>query len=266
MDPNELGSHVADGTSFHFIGGTHFDLPVICGLQITKFMVLELLVAVLMLLLFIPLAMKVKKGVPVHGRFSNLLEVFLVFLRDDVARPAIGHGADKFLPLIWTTFFFVLFMNLFGMIPGGGSPTASLSVTGCMAIIAFGVLVFNGSRKLGPVNFWLKQVPHMDVPAAMGIILKPMLFLIEVFGLLVKHFVLAVRLFANMFAGHLVLAVFTSFIGATAAYFGIWLLVSVPSMLVIIAIDFLEIFVAFLQAYIFTFLMSLFIGMAAHPH
>ncbi|MDO4574348.1 MAG: F0F1 ATP synthase subunit A [Planctomycetia bacterium] len=266
LSPQELGGHIADGTSFHFIGGTHFDLPQICGIQITKFMVIELLAAVLMILLFVPLARKIKTGEPVRGRLSNLLEVFLLFFRDQVVRPSIGHGADKFLPIIWTTFFFVLFMNLFGMIPCGGSPTASLSVTGTMAVIAFTTLVGYGSYKLGPVNFWLKQVPHMDVPFAIGIVLKPMLFVIEIFGLLVKHFVLAIRLFANMFAGHLVLAVFMAFVGATATYWGLWVIVSFPSLLVVIAIDFLEIFVAFLQAYIFTFLMSLFIGMASHPH
>ncbi|MDO4570034.1 MAG: F0F1 ATP synthase subunit A [Planctomycetia bacterium] len=266
MDPNELGSHVADGNSFHFIRGIHLDLPEICGLQITKFMVIELLAALLMLLIFIPLAMKVKKGLPIKGRFWNLMEAFLLFIRDDIARPSIGHGADKFLPLLWTTFFFILFMNLFGMIPGGGSPTASLSVTGVMASVAFLSVVISGSAKLGPVKFWLSQVPPMDVPFVMGIFLKPMLFVIEVFGLLVKHFVLAIRLFANMFAGHLVLAVFGAFIGASAGSFLIWLVVSVPSMFVIVAIDFLEIFVAFLQAYIFTFLMALFIGMGSHPH
>ena len=108
MNPEELGSHVADGTSFHFIGGTHLDLPTICGLQITKFMVLEVLAALLMLLLFIPLARRIRTGEPVKGRFWNLLEVFLLFIRDEVVRPAIGHGADKFLPLIWTVFFFIL--------------------------------------------------------------------------------------------------------------------------------------------------------------
>lgn len=266
MNPEELGSHVADGTSFHFIGGTHLDLPTICGLQITKFMVLEVLAALLMFALFIPLARRIRTGEPVKGRFWNLLEVFLLFIRDEVVRPAIGHGADKFLPLIWTVFFFILFSNLFGMIPGGGSPTASLSVTGVMALTAFLAVVISGSAKLGIIKFWTSQVPHMDVPAALGIILKPMMFVIEVFGLLVKHFVLAIRLFANMFAGHLVLAVFTAFIGATAANLVIWCVVSFPSMAVIIAVDFLELFVAFLQAYIFVFLMSLFIGMGSHPH
>ena len=106
----------------------------------------------------------------------------------------------------------------------------------------------------------------MDLPFGMGYILKPMLFVIEVFGLMVKHFVLMIRLFANMFAGHLVLAVFTTFITVVTSGWLLWFCVSVPSMALAIAISLLEIFVAFLQAYIFTFLMSLFIGMGRHAH
>jgi len=266
MDTTKLFEHVNDGHVFEFPFHCEFDLPVICGMQLTKFMVIEVLVALIMLLLFIPLACKIKSGKPVHGRFSNLLEVFLLFLRDDVVRPSIGHGADKFLPLAWTTFFFILGMNLFGMLPGFGSPTASYSVTCPLAVIALVSLIFAGSVAQGPVGFWIHQVPSMSVPFGMGYILKPMLFVIEVFGLMVKHFVLMVRLFANMFAGHLVLAVFTMFITVITSGWLLWVCVSVPSLALAIAISLLEIFVAFLQAYIFTFLMSLFIGMGRHAH
>lgn len=269
LSPDGLGSHVGDGTSFHLFksfGVETIDLPVIFGFQITKFMVLEVLVAVVMLAIFLPLARKISTGKPIRGRFWNMMEAFLLFFRDQVARPAIGHDADKFLPIIWTTFFFILFCNLFGMIPCGGSPTATLAVTGVLAAFAFVTTVIAGSRKFGPVKFWLNQVPHMDVPFGLGYILKPMLFVIEVFGLFVKFLVLAIRLFANMFAGHLVLAVFMAFVGATAGAGFLWYVVSFPSMAVAVAVSFLEIFVAFLQAYIFTFLMALFIGMATHSH
>lgn len=266
MDTSKIAEHVNDGHAFEFPFHIEVELPQIYGIQITKFMVIELLVALIMILLFVPLAMKIKKGEPVKGHLSNLLEVFLLFIRDQIVRPCIGHGADKFLPFIWTIFFFILGMNLFGMLPGFGSPTASYSVTAVMAIIAFLAVVISGSFKLGPVKFWLSQVPHMEVPFGMGYILKPLLFVIEVFGLFVKHFVLCIRLFANMFAGHLVLAVFTSFITAITTGWLLWAVVTVPSLGLAIAISLLEIFVAFLQAYIFTFLMSLFIGMGRHPH
>ncbi len=266
MDTTKIAEHVNDGHAFEFPFHLEVELPTICGLQITKFMVIEVLVGLILLLLFVPLARKIKTGEPVKGRFSNLLEVFLLFIRDQVARPSIGHGADKFVPFLWTVFFFILGMNLFGMIPGFGSPTASISVTAVMAVIAFLAVILSGSFKLGPVKFWLSQVPHMDLPFGMGYILKPLLFVIEVFGLCVKHFVLCIRLFANMFAGHLVLAVFTSFITAISTGWFLWTLVTVPSLALAVAISLLELFVAFLQAYIFTFLMSLFIGMGRHPH
>ena len=266
MDTAKLFEHVNDSHVFEFPFGCEIELPVICGVQLTKFMVIETLVALIMLLLFIPLARKIKTGQPIRGRFSNLLEVFLLFLRDDVVRPSIGHGADKFLPLIWTTLFFILGMNLFGMLPGFGSPTASYSVTCVMAVFALVSLIIAGSVAQGPIGFWVHQVPSMSLPFGLGFILKPMLFVIEVFGLMVKHFVLMVRLFANMFAGHLVLAVFTTFITVITSSWLLWVCVSAPSMALAIAISLLEIFVAFLQAYIFVFLMSLFIGMGRHAH
>lgn len=264
LSPEWLGSHVGDGESFH-IFKWHIDLPNIAGFQITKFMVLEVFVVVVMLAVFIPLARKISTGQPIKGRFWNMMEAFLLFFRDNVTRPAIGHGADKYLPIIWTTFFFVLLCNLFGMIPFGGSPTANPAVTAALAAFALACSIIAGSLRFGAVRFWLNQVPEMDVPFGMGYLLKPMLFVIEVFGFLVKHCVLAIRLFANVFAGHLVMAVFMAFVGAAAGTL-IWWAVSVSSLALYIAIYFLEIFVAFLQAYIFSFLMALYIGMATHKH
>ncbi len=127
----------------------------------------------------------------------------LLFIRDDVARPAIGkHDADKFLPFIWTIFFFVLGCNLLGMVPWAGSPTGALATTGMLAMITFITVLVAGSAALGPIGFWKAQVPHMDLPLVLAIFLIPGIFLIEVMGLLIKHFVLAVRLLANMMAGN----------------------------------------------------------------
>ncbi|MDO4551211.1 MAG: F0F1 ATP synthase subunit A [Planctomycetia bacterium] len=267
LSPGWLGGHVGDGTSFHFFTEDQvLHLPEIFGIQITKFMVLEIIAAVVMLAFFIPLAKKIKSGEPIKGRFWNFLEVFLLFFRDNVVRPSIGHGADKYLPIIWTTFFFILFCNLFGLIPFGGSPTANPAVTAVLALVAFCATVIAGSMKFGLVNFWTNQVPDVEVPFGLGVVLKPMLFVIEVMGLFIKHIVLAIRLFANVFAGHLVMAVFMAFVGAVAGYILIWLAVAPASMALYIAIFFLEIFVSFLQAYIFSFLMALFIGMGTHKH
>jgi F-type H+-transporting ATPase subunit a len=236
--------------------------------KITKFMVLEVVGALIVAVIFIWLAQKISSGRKPRGRLWNLFETMLLFIRDEVARPAIGHhDADRFLPVLWTMFFFVLICNLLGMVPWAGSPTGALATTGAMAIITFLVVIGGGMSKMGVVGFWAGQVPHMDLPLPLAIILKPMIFVLEVVGLLIRHFVLAVRLLANMMAGHLVLAVLVAFVAAVAK-FGLAALLGVGAVSIFgaMALSLLELFVAFLQAYIFTFLSALFIGMAVHPH
>ncbi|MBQ2556152.1 MAG: F0F1 ATP synthase subunit A, partial [Thermoguttaceae bacterium] len=210
VNMGELVEHVSDTSSYHlpqFLG--HFDLPAIGGLTLTKGMVVEVFAAVLMAALFIPLAVKMSSGKPVRGRFWNLLEVFLTYLRNEVIIPSIGKKeADRFTPFLWSLFFFVLFCNLAGLLPWfGSSPTGSLATTAVLAISVFVVLLFAGMKKFGVVGFWLGQVPNVDLPFMLSVTLKPMLFVIEVIGLFIKHVVLAIRLLANMFAGHLVIAV-----------------------------------------------------------
>jgi F-type H+-transporting ATPase subunit a len=278
-DTAKLFEHVKDTTEghhyFHLPGDTLIPIPqpfyndaTGAGFQITKFMVLELVAAAIMLVVFIWFARKIASGRPPKGRFWNLVEVMLLFIRDEVARPAIGKkDADRFLPFLWTLFFFVLGCNLLGMIPWAGSPTGALACTGALAIMTFVTVVGAGMMKFGAVGFWIGQVPHMEIPFVMAILIKPMVFLIEVGGMCIKHFVLAVRLLANMFAGHLVLAVLLSFIAATAQmHVLLWSGVTVASIFGATAMSLLELFVAFLQAYIFVFLSALFIGMAVHQH
>jgi F-type H+-transporting ATPase subunit a len=278
LDPAHVFSHVEDspyfdvpefmapaGSDGHIVipqpfAGTSIDF------KFTKFMVIELIVAILIFVFFVGLARALKGGAIPRGRFRNLLEAMLLYFRDGVARPCIGHhDGDKFVPFLWTIFFFILGCNLFGMIPWMGSPTASLSVTASLALVIFLVVIGSGMKKMGPVGFWKAQVPHMDVPGPLKIVLVPMIFVIEVFGLLVKHGVLAIRLLANMMGGHVVLAVILAFIAASAQSLWWWGVMPV-SVLGATALSMLELFVAFLQAYIFTFLSALFIGMAVHPH
>jgi F-type H+-transporting ATPase subunit a len=243
-------------------------LPMIPGthIQVTRFMVTELIAAILMLLILPLVARHAAREHVSRGWFYNMFEAMILFIRDQVARPAIGgHGADAFLPYIWTMFFFILFNNLLGMIPGMASATGNINVTGVLALMTLGTVILAGMRELGPVGFWVGIVPHMDVPKLMKPPLWGLLFLIEVAGLVIRHLVLAVRLFANMFAGHIVLAVILGFIllaRGTSAYIP----VAAASVLGVVALSLLELFVAFLQAYIFTFLSALFIGSAVHPH
>jgi len=288
LDPKELFGHVEDSTEFHFpykhvkipqpfklekplisanTGNALIDRTIgPLDLTITKFMVIELVAAILLCIFFIGLAKALRGGAIARGRFRNMLEAMLLYFRDKVARPCIGgHDADKFVPFLWTIFFFVLALNLFGMIPWMGSPTGSLATTAALAFITFVTVIAAGFTKLGPVGFFKAQVPHMDLPGPLKIVLVPMVFVIEIFGLLVKHGVLAVRLLANMMAGHVVLAVIVAFIAASVQTLW-WYAIAPGSIVGAVALSMLELFVAFLQAYIFTFLSALFIGMAVHPH
>jgi F-type H+-transporting ATPase subunit a len=235
-------------------------------LRLTKFMVLEVIVALILCVLFIALARRLRGGQRPQGRLWNLLEAMLVYLRDHVARPAIGsHDGDRFVPLVWTVFFFVLGCNLMGMVPWMGSPTGAFAVTAALASVTFITVIGSGMAKLGVWGFWKAQVPHMDLSPGLKVVLVPMIFAIEIFGLLVKHAVLAVRLLANMMGGHVVLAVLLAFIAATWGSVLAWGVIP-ASVLGATALNLLELLVAFIQAYVFAFLTSLFIGMAVHPH
>jgi F-type H+-transporting ATPase subunit a len=298
LAPSELFKHVEDSTDFHFPRAFtspeshghvaipqpfHLEKPLFemktgnelidntiqpLDLKLTKFMVLEAAVALIICVLFIALAARLKGGARPKGRFWNLLETFLLYIRDHVARPCIGnHDADRFLPYLWTIFMFVLGCNLIGMVPWMGSPTGAFATTGALAFATFAVVVGSGMAQLGVVGFWKAQVPHMDLPKPIAVLLVPLIFVIEVMGLFIKHCVLAVRLLANMMAGHVVLSVIMAFILASAAAGqAIWGGVTTASVLGATALSLLELFVAFLQAYVFTFLSALFIGAAVHPH
>ena len=262
-------------------------LPKLGDIQVTRFMVMELLAATLIILIVVPLARHVAKTRVSRGPFWNAFEAILLFIRDSVARPAIagghdvheyghghsdGHGhslsprhpADVYVPFLWTMFFFILFNNLLGMFPGGASATGNINVTGVLAILTLGTVVVAGMRASGVFGFFVNIVPTLDVPKLMKPPLWALMFVIEVSGLLIRHVVLAVRLFANMLAGHIVLAVI---LGFAVEAVGAWkYLVAPASVMGVVALSLLELLVAFLQAYIFTFLAALFIGSAAHPH
>jgi F-type H+-transporting ATPase subunit a len=253
-----------DGKWIKFTKVIHLD--PIGGIQISRFMVMEVIAAILMLLVLVPVVRHISRNPFSRGWFMNMFEAMILFIRDEVARPAIGgHGADRFLPYLWTVFFFILFNNLLGIIPGGASATGNVNVTAALALMTLVVVVGAGMREMGPAGFWVGLVPHLDVPPWLKPALWGLMFVIEIAGLLIRHVVLAVRLFANMFAGHVVLSVILGFILMAYAVPAFYL-VAPFSVGGVIALSLLELFVAFLQAYIFTFLSALFIGMAVHPH
>jgi len=294
--------HVVDTTTWSFFDRL-FHEPVVFKLdpihlfgypfQITKFMLLEVIAAVLICVIFIPLARRVAKGGVPTGAWWNAFEVLLTFIRDQVAQPTLappadyhehdhggphdehhaakhdplkGYEHDAYVPFLWTIFLFILFCNLLGMIPFLGSPTASLSVTGALALCAFVMMHGAAIAKMGFVSYVKSLWPQMDIPYGMGYFVKPLIFFIELLGTFIKSAVLAVRLFANMFAGHMVLAMILFFIITTAQLpFLLWGGITVASVLGVVALSLLELFVAFLQAYVFVFLTALFMGMALYP-
>ena len=132
-------------------------------------MIIQLVVAVLLGFVFLRFAKKITRsgGNATKGKFANALEAFLLFMRDEVARPAIGHDGDKYVPLLWTLFFFVLGLNLMGMIPWMGAPTGAFACTGGLAAVTFLTGLIMGSKKFGIVGFWTNQVPSMDLPAGL---------------------------------------------------------------------------------------------------
>lgn len=238
----------------------------IWDLSITKNVLTALVVFTLVILTFLTVAKGYRRraGQAPKG-LQSLLEPIILFVRDDVAKGAIGeHKYERFMPFLLTAFFFILFSNLLGLVPffpGGANLTGNIAVTFTLAVVVFLIVTFNGNR-----HYWGHILAMPGVPPWVLIILTP----VEILGMFLKPFVLMIRLFANIAAGHIIAMSFFSLIfvfGATSAAAGYG--VSVVSLLFTIFMFFLEILVAFIQAYVFTFLSALYIGAAveeSHEH
>jgi F-type H+-transporting ATPase subunit a len=196
-----------------------------------------------------------------RGIASQLFEVLIKFIRDDVAKPNLGPHGARYFPLVLTFFFFILFSNLWGMVPTGGltqAPTGNPNVTLMLAsVVFFGMFVF-GIREQGLVKF-VKNL----VPAGLPVAMLPIMYPIELLGPITKGVALCIRLFANMIAGHIILAAFGGLamdhghLGSAPSVFGAYMMS--------VGVSCLEVFVAFLQAYVFTMLASVFLGSFIHP-
>lgn len=241
------------------------------------------LLAAAILVLFIPrfvaYAKRSQAGQAVPRGWGNAIEAICEILRTHVARPALGAYTDRFVPYVWSVFFFILTCNILGLIPLaawtrpmfsedgftqghglGGTSTGNVWVTGTLATCTLIMMVGNGLRLQG-----MAYVKHFFMgPFPINILIA----VLEMIGVVAKTFALTMRLFANMVAGHVLLAVLLSFIGAAASALGTGgaLAISIPVVLGSVAINFLELFVAFLQAFIFTFLTAMFIGQSVNIH
>lgn len=237
---------------------------IILDFSITRHLIFGLLSMIIVAVIALSLASKYKKGVgreeAPRGIFQNAFEALIVYIRDEVAKPTLGDKHEKFLPYLLTAFFFILTANLLGLVPYGAAATSNLAVTGMLAIFTFVIGSVYASKDhwkhifLGP----------SDVPALVRIILVP----VEILGLLTRHAALAIRLFANMAAGTLVIFSLLGLIFIMNVTFGAGVAygAAIPSILLTVFISVVKLLVAFIQAYVFTVLSALFIGMSVEEH
>src|SRR6478672_5839781 len=241
------------------IGGVAIDMSP------TKHVVMLLVAAFLCCLVLITAARAHVRHTHEAGRpkgFAAGIEAMVLFIRQEVALPNLGHHGEKYAPFILALFFFVLFANLLGLIPYGSTATGNVSVTATLAIITFFVVEIAGMRAQGigylnTIFYWNKEL-HPVIRVVMFIIMSP----IEVVGKIAKPFALTIRLLANMTAGHIVVLALIGLIFTFQSY-----VIGIAPGLMAVAIMMLELFVAFLQAFIFSLLAAVFIGQireAAH--
>ncbi|WP_247653457.1 F0F1 ATP synthase subunit A [Flavobacterium sp. CS20] len=219
--------------------------------SITKNLIGMILASALLLWMFTSLAKSYQKNQIPKG-IGRFLEPLVIYVRDDIAKPNIGPKYKKYMSFLLTVFFFIWLLNLLGMTPFGFNVTGNIAVTFALALVTFIIVQFSGNKNYWKHIFWMPGVP---VP--MKIILIP----IEILGMFTKPFALMIRLFANMTAGHVVIMSLLGLIVimqnwiAGPVFFGFTIMISV-----------IELLVAFLQAYIFTLLSALYIGMAVEEH
>jgi F-type H+-transporting ATPase subunit a len=244
-----------------------------------KFMLLLTVCAVAVAWGMIWLGRKMRSGDAPKGYLWNLMESLLFFVRDKIARPGVGEeDAIKYTPYLATLFLFIFTMNLIGMIPFLSSPTASMAVTGALALVSFVVIHVSGVVQHGGVGYLKTFTPHIHIEGGMvmqifAVVLKVGMTALEYLTALIRSSVLAIRLFANMLAGHTVLFMILFFIKLVSdPHYQIpiakdWMFWGVMplSVLLVVALSLLELFIAGLQAFIFTFLTAVFIGLAKHP-
>lgn len=261
-----IGDHVIHSGYFglgKYIGylNEHFFHTKIFGIfdmRITSSVLMMWLVVLIIAVIFIPIAIKIKnEKYGSKSRWVNLWEVLISFIHDDIVASNFDPPYDKkAMPYMCTIFFFVLFCNTIGLIPGFSTATGKLSVTCGLAVLTLLGMIGVGTVKQGPLWIFTGIVPH-GIPTA----LFPLMWILEFFGLLIKTFALTIRLFANMIAGHIVIIVFIMLAMLFQSY-----AVAAGSVAGALMIYMLELLVVFIQAYIFTMLSAMFIGSSLHAH
>ena len=254
----DIVHHLADARTMEFppFGAIHLPEIHLFGLDlsITKYTVYMWVAAALLLGILLPMARR--RGGVYHGLY-NAFEALIVYVRDEIVYANIGReDGRRYVPFIATLFFFILFMNLLGLVPYGGTPTGNLAVTGVLALFSMIAIEISGIVANGPVRYAKSLVPQ-GVP----LFLAPIMIPIEIIGHFAKPFALMIRLFANMTAGHVVILSMLGLIFLLKA----WLVVPI-SVGFALFIFLLELLIAFIQAYIFSVLTAVFINLSRHPH
>jgi F-type H+-transporting ATPase subunit a len=225
--------------------------------SLTRNVVQMILALALLCWIMISIANKYKKGQGVKTAprgMQNLIEPIITFVRDEIAKPNLGHKYEKYMPLLLTIFFFILINNIFGLVPGSANVTGNIAFTLVLGVIAFLIILFSSNR-----HFWGHIFNPPGVPAGIKFILVPVEFL----GVFIKPIALIIRLFANMIAGHIIIICLISLIFIFGSLNrGVGWGASPVAVAFTIFIYFIEVLVAFLQAYIFTMLTAVFTGMA----
>ncbi len=262
--------HLPEFPAFN-IGGLEIDL------SITKHVLFLMFAAIFTIVTMFIAARsteRLEQGEKAPGGLLNGIEAFYLYLRDDIVMANIGRGGERFVPLVITFFFFILYANLLGLIPFGATATGNIMVTAALAIIALVVIETAGFIALGPLGY-AKTV--FFLPPGLPGPLKPVTLLImapvELIAKFSKIMALAIRLFANMTAGHFVILAFMgliltygSMVGQGAFGTTVGAVTILGSMGLALFVMMLEIFIALLQAYIFAMLVSVFIGLIRHAH
>lgn len=246
-------------------GNIDKNTPLPLDLSITKNTLELFIISLLLLWVFITTAQYYKNNPnKAPKKLASWVEPLILFVRDDIARPSLGHKYIKFMPYLLTVFFFIFFSNLIGLIPifpGGANLTGNIAVTMVLALFTFFITTFSANKA-----YWIHIFNSPGVPWWLKIPI-PMMPIIELIGIFTKPFVLMVRLFANITAGHIIALGFFSLIfifGSMNQWLGYG--ISVLSVTFAVFMSLLELLVAFIQAYVFTLLSAIFFGMAVEEH
>ena len=243
IEVNEHGEMVEEGLPLDF--------------SITKNVFMMMLSVIILLVVFLGLARSYKKkGISEPKGIQGFLEPVIVFIEENIAIPNIGEEKyHRYMPYLLTVFFFILINNLMGIIPFfpfGANVTGNIAVTMVLAAFTLLITIFSGNK-----DYW----QHLFKPPGVPVWLAPIMFPVEVIGIFTKPFALMIRLFANISAGHIIVLSMIAMIFIFKS-----LIISVPSMIMVVFMDMIELLVAFIQAYIFTVLSALFVGFAMPEH